>query len=93
MLTEPKITLCCPYCAEPISEVLSWFKKSYSTCPACDKGLVAGQFATTIADLEEAMDASIEEMLNGQPHSGCCGKESESSRTEESTCCKGTSRC
>ena len=80
MYTEPKITLDCPYCNEPIYETLNWFKKTYFTCPACDQGLAADQFATVVADLEEAMDASIEEMIHGQPHSGCCGN--------KSSCCK-----
>jgi hypothetical protein len=66
----------CPYCGESIFESLEWFKKSYSTCPCCDKGLVAGQFAAVIADLEQEMDANIEEMVHGQPHSGCCDKKS-----------------
>jgi len=79
--TETKITLDCPYCKESIYETLNWFKKSYFTCPACDKGLAANQFAAVIADLEEAMNASIEEMIHGQPHSGCCGN--------KSSCCKG----
>ncbi len=80
MYTEPNITLDCPYCNEAIHETLSWFKTTYFTCPACDQGLAADQFATVIADLEEAMDASIEEMLNGQPNSSCCGN--------KSSCCK-----
>ncbi len=49
--SEPKIDLACPYCNESIYATLSWFKKPYSTCPACDKGLAAGQFATVIRDL------------------------------------------
>ncbi len=93
MHSEPQIALNCPYCEESIYETLSWFKKSYSTCPSCEKGLVAGQFATLLANLELAMDASIEEMLNGQPHTGCCGQQSESSDQRESSCGKGTSCC
>ena len=76
MNTETKIALDCPYCNESIYEELPWFKKTYSTCPHCDKGLASGQFATVIADLEQAMDTSIEEMIHGQPHSGCCGEKS-----------------
>ena len=76
MHTETKIALDCPYCGESIYETLDWFKKSYSTCPVCDKGLVAGQFAAVIKDLEQAMNESIEEMLHGQPHGGCCGMKS-----------------
>lgn len=74
MYTETNIALDCPYCNEPIYETLSWFKNTYFTCPACDQGLAADQFAAVIADLEEAMDASIEEMIHGQPSGSCCGK-------------------
>ena len=76
MPLEPKIVLACPYCNESIYETLCWFKKAYATCPACDKGLAAGQFATIISGLEQAMDASIEEMINGAPRTSCCGKDS-----------------
>lgn len=76
MYTETNIALDCPYCGESIYESLDWFKKTFSTCPCCDNGLSAGQFATAISELEQAMDASIEEMLHGQPHSSCCGKKS-----------------
>lgn len=77
MLDEPKIALDCPYCGASIFEPLSWFKKTYSTCPACDKGLAAGQFAAIIADLEQVMDENIEEMLYGpSSHTSCCGKDS-----------------
>lgn len=67
------ITLECPYCGEAIYQPLSWFKKTYSTCPACDRGLAAGQFEKVIADLEQALDESIDEMLQEKPHGGCCG--------------------
>jgi hypothetical protein len=70
---EEKISLDCPYCGEAIYETLSWFKKTYSTCPACQRGLAADQFAAVIGDLEQALDAEIEERMKGQPGSGCCG--------------------
>lgn len=73
---ETNIALDCPYCNEAIHETPSWFKKTYSTCPACDKGLAAGQFEAAIADLEEAMDADIEEMVQGKPPTGCGCKKS-----------------
>ena len=73
MPVKTKIALACPYCNESIYATLSWFKKTYSTCPACEKGLAAGQFASVIADLEQAMDAHIDEMINGAPQSSCCG--------------------
>ena len=73
---EPKIALDCPNCGKSIYETLSWFKKTYSTCPACEKGLAASQFSSVIANLEQAMDTNIDEMIYGQPHTCCCGKES-----------------
>jgi transcription initiation factor IIE alpha subunit len=73
---ESNIALDCPYCSEPIYETLAWFKKSYSTCPHCDQGLVADQFSVIINNLEQAMDESIEEMINGKPQGGCCGAKS-----------------
>lgn len=76
MHTGTAIALDCPYCKEPIYETLDWFKKSYSTCPACDKGLVAGQFEAVVADLEQAMEESIDEMIHGRTSSGCCGSKS-----------------
>lgn len=76
MSLEPKINLACPYCNESIYETFSWFKKAYSTCPACDKGLAAGQFAAVISDLEQAIDANVEEMIYGVQETSCCGKDS-----------------
>ncbi len=76
MSLEPKVSLDCPYCKAAIYETLSWFKKDYSSCPACDQGLAAGQFAAVVANLEQAMAASIEEMINGKPESSCCGNKS-----------------
>ncbi|MDT8421712.1 MAG: hypothetical protein RQ754_14895 [Desulfuromonadales bacterium] len=76
MSLEPRIELACPYCHAAIYETIRWFKKTYSTCPACEQGLAAGQFAAVISDLEQAMDEHSEEMINGAPHAGCCGKES-----------------
>jgi len=73
---ESKISLDCPYCREAIYETLSWFKKDYSTCPACEQGLAAGQFAGIIKNLEQAVAASIEEMLNAKPSGSCCSKKS-----------------
>ncbi len=76
MLFEPRISLECPYCDESIYETLDWFKKDYSTCPACEQGLAAGQFSALIANLEHEMAANIEEMVNGQAPTSCCGKKS-----------------
>ena len=74
MHLDPKLTIDCPYCGAPIYQTVSWFKKAYSTCPACDQGLVAGQFASIVADLEQAMDENIEEVLHGKSQAGCCNK-------------------
>ena len=79
MSEETKIALDCPYCNTPIYETPAWFKKPYSTCPHCDQGLAADQFAAVLADLEQAMEDSIEEMLYGKQH-GCCGQDSEPGR-------------
>ncbi len=76
MHEEIMIALDCPYCGESIYEALSWFKQTYSTCPSCDKGLAAGQFAAVVADLEQAMEDRVEELVNGQPNTGCCCKKS-----------------
>lgn len=73
VLSEEMAALDCPYCGATIYQPLSWFKRTYSTCPACDRGLAAAQFETTLAVLEQAMDESIDEMVLGEPHSGCCG--------------------
>ena len=75
MFTEPNIALDCPCCREPIYAALSWFRQTYSTCPHCRQGLAAGQFEARIADLEQAMDESVEEMLYGPAGAGCCGKQ------------------
>ncbi len=77
---EPRISIDCPYCSEAIYEPLSWFKKDYSTCPACQQGLAAGQFATLVANYEQARLDSIEEMLGGPTSTSCCDK--------GSSCCK-----
>ena len=73
---EESIALQCPYCGDTIYEKLNWFKKAYSTCPACDRGLSADQFATVIADFEEAVDAHIDEMMAPAPSGGCGCKSS-----------------
>ncbi len=79
MLTEENIALDCPYCGEAIYQPLRWFKKTYSTCPACERGLAAGQFAAAVDEIEQALDERIEDMVKGRPRSGCCG--------EKSSCC------
>ena len=77
MSLQKHIALDCPYCKESIYESMAWFKKTYSTCPFCENGLSASQFAKAISELETAMDESIEEMLLGRPQAGgCCGKKS-----------------
>ncbi len=74
MFAEERISLDCPCCGEAIYEPLDWFKKTYSTCPACEAGLAAGQFAQAVEDIEREFDAHLEEMLKEPPSSGgCCG--------------------
>jgi hypothetical protein len=73
---EEQIALECPYCREELYQPLSWFKQTYFTCPACGGGLAAGQFATLINELEQACEASIEQMLHGEPSGGGCGSKS-----------------
>ncbi|MBE0597849.1 MAG: hypothetical protein IH614_11310 [Desulfuromonadales bacterium] len=82
---EETVSLDCPYCAQAIYKPLSWFKQTYFTCPECQKGLAAGQFATLVDDLEQALDAEVEVMLKGEPRSGCCKDKMSSS------CCNRSS--
>jgi hypothetical protein len=70
---ESKIALNCPHCEEPIYEPLGWFKQVDSVCPACDKRLIAEQFADVVADLEQAINTNIDEMVSEPQKSGCCG--------------------
>jgi ribosomal protein L37AE/L43A len=72
VFAEEKISLNCPYCGEEIYESLSWFKRTYFTCPACQKGLAAAQFDAIVTDIEAALDARIEEDVKGAPSGGCC---------------------
>jgi len=74
MFTEEMASLACPSCKNDIFKPLEWFKQIYTTCPACGGGLAASQFATMIRDLEEAMDACTDEMINGASPCPCnCG--------------------
>lgn len=72
MSAETHIALNCPYCNIEIYQPLIWFKQAYFTCPHCQRGLAEGQFAGEIADLEEAMDTAIDEMVRGTSCGGCC---------------------
>ena len=76
MLHEENIALDCPYCGEGIYQPLRWFKKTYSTCPFCQRGLAAGQFAAAVDEIERALDQRIEEAMGPSPKSGCCGGKS-----------------
>ena len=71
MFAEEIIALACPYCRASLIQPLSWFKQSYATCPVCAGGIAAGQFAPMIEELEQAFDASVEEMILGTPANGC----------------------
>jgi len=73
VLTEEIVSLDCPYCQGNITKLLSWFKQTYSTCPVCDGGLTAGQFAPLVEELGQAFDASVDEMIRGES-SGACAK-------------------
>ena len=86
MFAEERITLECPYCRKEICKPLSWFKKSYSTCPHCQGGLAASQFEAVIYDIEVALDATVEEMVIGQQPSGCCGGGSSSGCGSKGRC-------
>lgn len=71
MYSEEMIALDCPYCQASLIQPLSWFKQSYATCPVCAGGIAAGQFAPLVETLEQAFDASVEEMILGTSSSGC----------------------
>ena len=75
MSTEEMISLECPYCQGELYQPLPWFKEESFSCPTCGKALKAEDFATTIAALEEAMDAYHAEMIDGETPAatGCCG--------------------
>lgn len=73
MPTEETIALECPCCRAPIYRPLTWFKQTYATCPECGGGVSATQFEAQVRELEEAFDASIEEMVKGTKGHGCCG--------------------
>ena len=78
MFSEEKIALDCPYCGTAIYQPLSWFKKAYSTCPTCQQGLAASQFAVAVEEVEQEFNAQIEDMVKGASQTGCCGKKSSS---------------
>lgn len=73
MQDESHIALDCPYCGSSIHETVGWFRKPYSTCPSCEKGIAAEQFAPALNDLEQAMDEEIDRMLSPEPERGGCG--------------------
>lgn len=83
MLPET-VSLDCPYCKITITRPLAWFQQPYSTCPGCAGGLSAAQFAPLVAELEDAFDASIDEMVAGRPGHGCSD--------DSSSCCGGGCR-
>ncbi|MHB1399435.1 MAG: hypothetical protein ACYDAI_17850 [Trichloromonadaceae bacterium] len=71
MLADEEIALECPYCRGEIYRPLSWFKQPYSTCPACGGGLAAGQFDVVVAEIEEAFESRVADMVEGQKGCGC----------------------
>lgn len=72
MPAEEMISLECPDCQGELYRPLPWFKQPDFNCPSCGKPLTSGDFATTIAALEDAMDACHAEMINGEAPSTCC---------------------
>lgn len=75
MSEQEMISLECPHCQSELYQPLHWFKEASFLCPACDKALKAEDFATTIAALEEEMDAYHAELIHGEEPAaaGCCG--------------------
>lgn len=71
MLANEEIALECPYCKGEIYQPLTWFKQAYNTCPTCGGGLAASQFDAAVAEIEAALEASIEEMVQGSRVCGC----------------------
>ena len=82
MTEESKIALDCPCCGESIYQTPSWFRKSYSNCPMCEKELRGEQFDALIHDLEQAFDDHIDTILSEKPQGGgCCGS------AKKDSCC------
>lgn len=71
MFANEEIALECPYCKGEIYQPLAWFKQAYGSCPACGGGLAASQFDTAVAEIEAALEASVEEMVQGARICGC----------------------
>lgn len=74
MLSQNQITLDCPSCHQPIAQPIDWFKQRYFTCPHCDANLSADRFDRLVADLEAALDDSIDAMLKSEQKGCGCGK-------------------
>lgn len=72
MLAQEMISLECPHCQNELYQPLEWFKEPNFTCTVCGQGLTASQFASTINALEEALEASYAERINGKSPSTCC---------------------
>lgn len=71
MFTSEEIALDCPYCQGEIYRPLAWFKQAYTSCPACGGGLAASQFETQVAEIEQALEACIDEQVHGSRVCGC----------------------
>jgi hypothetical protein len=71
VIAAEEIALDCPYCRQEIYRPLAWFKQAYASCPACGGGLMADQFAKLVQDLEQAMEAQIDDMVQGGRVCGC----------------------
>lgn len=71
MVTTEEIALDCPYCKGEIYRPLAWFKQAYTSCPACGGGLASSQFEAQVAQIEQALETSIDDMVKGSRVCGC----------------------
>lgn len=71
MFSTEEIALDCPYCKGEIYRPLAWFKQTYNSCPTCGGGLTSSQFETQVAEIEQALEACIDDQVNGSRVCGC----------------------
>lgn len=71
MFTIEEIALDCPYCKGEIYRPLAWFKQAYFSCPACGGGLASSQFNRQLVEIEQALEASIDDRVKGSRVCGC----------------------
>lgn len=63
----------CPHCLNELYQPLEWFKEETFRCPDCQNDLTARDFAELVSALEEAMEESCHEMIQGKTGKCCCG--------------------